>query len=325
MVRLIDINVSSVASKKVTVVIISSKVMLPSRYFFMSQQNVLILISLLSSQQCVSNNLPWGMQAQAIIRQLKNTSLNIATNTHSSHQPAIPFKMIYKQFFLLALSPLSTVIASAATLRGVISLRSDYTEAEDDNGPTAREANTGTAHEKISVISSRNSVPSEGSSVESQSSTVVTSSSRSSSSGPFSNECLQGRFSYSNLVADVASVSVGVFDGEGTITEMDSIEINFPNPEAGGRVETSIPFNYGTYEVYPNGKGTMRFSMGGQGGPYYDPPALVEFVVTGTSGDGCEITSIDSFLSAASKDGNGNDVGVANQLVAPRFNKIADS
>ena len=100
---------------------------------------------------------------------------------------------------------------------------------------------------------------------------------------------------------------------------MDNIEINVPDPENGGRSEVSLPFNSGSYEVYANGRGAIRLSLGGPGGPYYNPPALAEFVVTGTSDD-CEITSMDSFLSASSE----KDVGVANQLVAPRFRKIAD-
>ena len=114
----------------------------------------------------------------------------------------------------------------------------------------------------------------------------------------------RGTFSYTNLISDVASISVGVFDGKGGITEMDNIEINVPNPEKGGRSEVSLTFNYCSYEVYANGRGVIRMSMGGPGGPYYDPPALAEFVVTGTflgSGDGCEITAMDSFLSASNE------------------------
>ncbi len=66
----------------------------------------------------------------------------------------------------------------------------------------------------------------------------------------------------------------------------------------------------------------IRLRLGS--GPYYSSPALAEFVVTGASysdgDDDCEITAMDSFLSASSE----KDVGVANQLVAPRFRKIAD-
>ena len=146
-----------------------------------------------------------------------------------------------------------------------------------------------------------------------------------SSGGNFSNECLRGRFSYWNLAGDVASISVAVFDGAGTVTEMENILIDHPDPENGGRAETSLPFQHGTYEVYPNGLGVMRISLGSPGGPFYDPPALDKFVVTGTSGNGCEITAMNSFLSSEAEDGHNNDVGVAHQLVAPRFNKIADA
>ena len=77
--------------------------------------------------------------------------------------------------------------------------------------------------------------------------------------------------------------------------------------------------------MFPNGLGEMRISVGPPGGPYYDPPALAKFVVTGTSGNGCEITAMNSFLSSEAEDSHNNDVGVANQLVAPRFTKIADT
>ena len=52
--------------------------------------------------------------------------------------------------------------------------------------------------------------------------------------------CLNGRFSYSNLVDDFASISVVVFDGKGGITEMSNIEINLPDTENGGRSEISL-------------------------------------------------------------------------------------
>jgi hypothetical protein len=97
--------------------------------------------------------------------------------------------------------------------------------------------------------------------------------------GGFKKSCLHERFAYSNLVDGVASISVGLFDGMGKITQMDNLEINHPNPD-GGRMETSLPFNSGTYEVYANGRGVMHASFGAEGGPYYDPPASVEFVVT---------------------------------------------
>lgn len=132
--------------------------------------------------------------------------------------------------------------------------------------------------------------------------------------GPFGNDCLRGRFSYANRAGDVASVSVGVFDGAGTIAELDDIAINAPDGN-GGRVETSFRFNGGEYEVYGNGRGRMSLSLGEEGGPYYDPPAQVEFVVTGTGDGRCEITAMESFLVAS--------VGVANQLVAPTWSKIA--
>ena len=137
----------------------------------------------------------------------------------------------------------------------------------------------------------------------------------SSSSGSFANECLKGRFGYFNTAAGTASLSVAVFDGNGGISEMGDLEINHPSPD-GGRDETSIGFNSGTFKVEPSGKGKMYISLGEEGEPYFDPPAEVMFVVSGTA-SGCEITTLDSFVSAGT-------VGVADQLVVPRWTKIAD-
>lgn len=133
--------------------------------------------------------------------------------------------------------------------------------------------------------------------------------------GGFDASCLRGRFSYFNTASGVASLSVGVFDGEGNISEMEGIEINMPNPSGVGRLETTIGFNSGTYEVQPSGKGKMYVSLGEAGGPYFDPPAELVFVVTGTAG-GCEVTSMESFQVAG--------LGLADQLVVPRWTKIAD-
>jgi len=72
--------------------------------------------------------------------------------------------------------------------------------------------------------------------------------------GGFSNECLKGRFSYYNTAADVASLTVGVFDGNGNISEFDDLYINHPDGE-GGRIDATLPFNSGTYEVSSNGRG----------------------------------------------------------------------
>eukprot|EP00984_Skeletonema_dohrnii_P019157 scaffold9102_cov157-Skeletonema_dohrnii-CCMP3373.AAC.3 len=134
-------------------------------------------------------------------------------------------------------------------LRGVISLASN---GEDYDGPTH-----GTTTENSSTTTSNGNT------------------SRSSSGGPFSNACLHGRFSYSNLIEGVASISVGVFDGNGVITEMDNIEINQPHPATGGRLEVSLPFNYGSYEVYANGRGVIYLSVGGPNSPYSDPPSTL--------------------------------------------------
>lgn len=133
----------------------------------------------------------------------------------------------------------------------------------------------------------------------------------------FQNCHLKGRFSYSNLAGDVASLSVGVFDGNGNISEFDDIRMNTPSDGNGGRAEVSIAFNSGTYEVYPNGRGKIIASMGEDGGPYYDPPAEIEFVITSTGDDGREVLSMDSHVVA--------QVGVSNQLVAPRWSKISDA
>jgi len=133
--------------------------------------------------------------------------------------------------------------------------------------------------------------------------------------GEFSNECLRGRFSYYNTAADVASLTVGVFDGNGNISEFDDLYINHPDGE-GGRIDATLPFNSGTYEVSSNGRGQMYISMGEEGGAYYDPPAKFEFVITGTDDD-CEVINMDSFLVA--------DVGLASQMVAPHWTKIAES
>ncbi len=92
--------------------------------------------------------------------------------------------------------------------------------------------------------------------------------------GGFKKSCLHGRFAYSNLADGVASISVGLFDGKGKITHMDDIEINFPNPD-GGRMEISTSFNWGTYEIYPNGRGVIHASFGAAGGKFFDPPALL--------------------------------------------------
>ena len=132
--------------------------------------------------------------------------------------------------------------------------------------------------------------------------------------GGFSNQCLKGRFSYYNTAADVASLTVGVFDGNGNISEIDDLYINHPDGE-GGRIDATLPFNSGTYEVSSNGRGQMYISMGSEGGAYYDPPAKFEFVITGTDDD-CEVISMDSFLVA--------DVGLASQMVAPHWSKIAE-
>lgn len=207
--------------------------------------------------------------------------------------------MIYKQL-LLALAPFAAATAAAAEESSELHAATDGADATKKN--------------LRGVVSLAADVENDNSSSSSSSSSLSA-----TATGPFSNACLTGRFSYTNLIADVASVSVTVFDGNGGISEMDNIEINVPDPENGGRSEVSLPFNSGSYEVYANGRGFIRLSLGGPGGPYYNPPALAEFVVTGTSDD-CEITAMDGFLSASSE----KDVGVANQLVAPKFRKIAD-
>ena len=57
-------------------------------------------------------------------------------------------------------------------------------------------------------------------------------------------------------------------------------------------------------------------SLGGPSGSSYDPPAKAEVCsdrhISRGSGDGCEITAMDSFFSNAL------------HLVAPRFRRIAD-
>ncbi len=206
---------------------------------------------------------------------------------------------MYKQL-LLFLTPIAATAAAAAE-------ESFNLHAATDDANAGAYATKNNLRGVVSLATDA-----EGDSSSSSSSSKTT-------TGPFSNACLTGRFSYTNLIADVASVSVIVFDGNGSISEMENIEINVPDPENGGRTELSLPFNSGSYEVYANGRGVIRLSLGGPGGPYYDPPALAEFVVTGTDDD-CEITAMDSFLSASSE----KDVGVANQLVAPKFRKIAD-
>mmetsp|Transcript_31726 Transcript_31726/g.76846 ORF Transcript_31726/g.76846 Transcript_31726/m.76846 type:complete len:192 (+) Transcript_31726:45-620(+) len=134
-------------------------------------------------------------------------------------------------------------------------------------------------------------------------------------SGAFGNECLRGRFSYFNVGVDVASLTVGVFDGNGGIPEFDATLINHPDGE-GNRVESTISFNSGSYEVDSNGRGRIYMSLGEEGGPYFDPPAEVQFVVTSTNDD-CEITAMDSFVSS--------HVGLSSQLITPHWSKIADS
>ena len=131
----------------------------------------------------------------------------------------------------------------------------------------------------------------------------------------FDNACLKGRFSYFNKEGNVASLSVGVFDGIKNITSFEDICANVPDGE-GGRKTSTIPFNFGYYEVQASGRGKMFLSLGEEGGPYFDFPYYeLEFVVTGT-GENYEIEAMDSFQVAG--------VGLANQLVAPRWTKIAE-
>ncbi|KAL7445564.1 hypothetical protein ACHAXM_009920 [Skeletonema potamos] len=213
--------------------------------------------------------------------------------------------MIYKHF-LLALAPVIAVTNTASStnnhLRGVI-----ISLASDANEPTRGSGSLTNENEDSFTIKDGNNRQE-----------------KAAGALGFDNSCLRGRFSYWNAMSDVASISVGVFDGNGKITEMDNIEINHPDPNNGGRTETSLPFNSGSYEVHANGRGVMYLSMGAPGGPFYDPPAMAEFVVTRTSGSGCEITAMFGFLSSKAEDGHENDVGVSNQLVAPTWNKIAD-
>ena len=217
--------------------------------------------------------------------------------------------MIHYKHFLLALATVGgTGVASAA----------------DEGGGTSTSSYNKKLRGVITLASAGNRPPAMG--TKDNPSGVARGDSESEQQrgegGGFKKSCLHGRFAYSNLVDGVASISVGLFDGMGKITQMDNLEINHPNPD-GGRMETSLPFNSGTYEVYANGRGVMHASFGAEGGPYYDPPALVEFVVTNANGN-CEIMNMDSFLSASKTDRLGNDVGVADQLVAPRWSKIAD-
>ena len=131
----------------------------------------------------------------------------------------------------------------------------------------------------------------------------------------FDNACLKGRFSYFNKEGNVASLSVGVFDGIKNITSFEDICANVPDGE-GGRKTSTIPFNFGYYEVHASGRGKMFLSLGEEGGPYFDFPYYeLEFVVTATGGN-YEIEAMDSFQVAG--------VGLANQLVAPRWTKIAE-
>lgn len=138
--------------------------------------------------------------------------------------------------------------------------------------------------------------------------------SRMSGGGGFGNHCLKGRFSYFNTAANVASISTLVFDGMGSVTEMDTLLVNHEDGN-GGRIDTPINFNDGTYELHSNGRGQLHISLGDPSGAYYDPPAKFEVVVSGINHD-CEITAMDGFLVV--------DVGLASQMVAPHFAKMAD-
>lgn len=130
----------------------------------------------------------------------------------------------------------------------------------------------------------------------------------------FDNSSLKGRFSYYNKEGDVASISVGVFDGIKNITSFEDICANVPDGNGGRTTATIGPFNWGYYEVQASGRGKIYISLGVEGDRYYDPPAELEFVVTST--DGSEITGLESFQVA--------DAGLVNNLVVPRWSKIAD-
>lgn len=134
--------------------------------------------------------------------------------------------------------------------------------------------------------------------------------------GPFDNSCLHGRYSYSNFGENFASISVAVFDGKGGISEMDSIITNRSGPDGEGRQDISRPFISGSYEVHPNGRGVIKFDLDVDG---RKAPNTMEFVVTQTSDD-YDITAMDSFGSARSE-----SRFVQNNLVAPRWSKIANS
>ena len=118
--------------------------------------------------------------------------------------------------------------------------------------------------------------------------------SRMSGGGGFGNHCLKGRFSYFNTAANVASISTLVFDGMGSVTEMDTLLVNHEDGN-GGRIDTPINFNDGTYELHSNGRvdnfilvWVIQVS---------NPPAKFEVVVSGVNHD-CEITAMDGFLVA---------------------------
>lgn len=128
--------------------------------------------------------------------------------------------------------------------------------------------------------------------------------SKKSSPTAFSAACLRGRFGYFNLAGNLASLSSAVFDGAGGITDMSPIVTT-----TGG----SLTFNEGSYEVYEDGTGEIVLNLSGAAGQYEVPPfATFKFVVMGV-GKRCEITEINSFLTAP---------GVNEQIVAPNWRKI---
>ena len=108
-----------------------------------------------------------------------------------------------------------------------------------------------------------------------------------------------------------------MFDGNGNIEDMDNITVNYATPD-GKRAETEMGFQSGTYEVSETGLGCMIIKLGArEDGDTY----VLRFVVTDTESSSgffeqnCEITAMDSFVST--------DVGIVNQLVAPRWKKIS--
>jgi hypothetical protein len=124
----------------------------------------------------------------------------------------------------------------------------------------------------------------------------------------FTTASLQGTYAYVNNTADVGSLGLITFDGEGALTT--DIKVNLSDG-MGGRtvVATSGP---GTYTVDAAGTGvaTIEFSTG---------TTTYDFVITRVAGKGQGDRGLATEVFAVARTG-----GLAGQLIAPTWKRISD-